>query len=273
MNAKIIQIGNEVVERTGIDFKKYRTPELLDSIAEISTAVLNPVSLVPVFLKALIIVFFVINSILSAWWFAAQINMLLVVFLFVFGNIGIPFMGIPLALMNAIKKLNQDIVNTLNLAMDITKEVINDLCKLNLKNMPPVTDLLKGVIFVVLIPSLEQLVQERIKVIGKPVLWVVENALYHFSNAVSTVINKFPSGNRCVGKPGANTGGQRGAVDSLTCADETRMANIIETAKSKIESILSETVTPKVIAPVKFIFLASAFSTAALLMSTYWVFA
>ena len=51
MSKKIKEHGQEIIQKTGIDFEKYRKPELISTIVNVSTFIINPLASVPIFVK------------------------------------------------------------------------------------------------------------------------------------------------------------------------------------------------------------------------------
>ncbi len=270
MSKKAEKIGREIIQKTGIDFDKYRRPELISTIVDVSLFIINPLSVIPIFVKAFIYVFLFINTILLIMAKAGHISLMVAVLMFIIGNVGFPFISTSLAIRRTGHKLIGDIQSALNIALDIAVDIIKDLKKMNLKQIPPVTDIIRGVVFVVIIPSLEKIISEKIKLLGKPVAWLVEKSMFSFITVFSSLIDKLTPGKQDVEKLDQAFKEDVKAIQEMSGDEESKMVAMIETARDKIGTLLIETIMPKILFPFTLALYISTALIYVLLMVVYF---
>ena len=166
MTETIDQIGKEIIQKTGIDFEKYRKPELIKAIIEVSVFIINPLASIPIFLKSFTFTLFPIIVIMVVIAKTGTTSLTVIVLMSLIGLIGFPLISSSMAVRRVGKKVIEDIKNALNIAMDVTIDIIKDLNSMNLKQIPRVTDIMKGIVFVVLIPSLKDIIAEKITLLS-----------------------------------------------------------------------------------------------------------
>ena len=88
MTRKTDQIGKEIIQKTGIDFEKYRKPELISSFVEVSIFIINPLASVPVFLKSFAFTLLTIIVILFVIAKTGNTSMTAMVLMCIIGVIG-----------------------------------------------------------------------------------------------------------------------------------------------------------------------------------------
>jgi len=262
---KIEKINTEVIKKTGVDFEKYRLPEVIDTITETTDFISNPLSTVSILIRAMIKVFAVIIVLFVVFYQVSDVSWWGGLILLVIGVIEFPIVGFSLGLISVVKRLTDNIVDVLVLSLDLVKEVIYDASNLKTMDKLPVSDLLKGVLFIVLLPIIKQIITEKVGILGKPILWLVERILYVFSNTATAIIAKLTSANELI-------------VDSIDGVDKTakevgktKAIAIIDQVASQIESILAENVVPKVLRLLKVIFYLSSAVMFFSLLIAYWV--
>jgi hypothetical protein len=273
MTVKIDQIGKEIIQKTGIDFEKYRKPELISTIVDVSTFIINPLASVPIFLKSFVFTFITIICILAVITKTGDINMAVIILMFFIGLVGFPFIGSSIAVKRVGNKIIEDIKNALNIAMDISIEIIKDLKKMNLKRIPPVTDIIRGVVFVVLIPSLETVITEKITFLGKPVSWIMEKTLFNFTKAFVGVVDKIIPEKKAVEGLDQALKQDIQKLQEMNPSEESKMLNVIEKARDMIASLLLETVMPKILLPFTILFYGSSGMTCAAIFLVYLLLA
>lgn len=263
---KIKKIRAEIIQKTGVDFEKYRKPEVVDTLTESVSFIINPLSVISVFLKSLIIVFAIINLVLGGWCYFQHTPIWVVILFFIIGNLAFPIVGISLGIMDIIKKLSRDIINALHITMDLVKEIIYDISKINPEKLPPTADIMKGVIFVVIIPLIRQIIMEKGSFLIKPLIWGFEKMLYVFSEVFTPIIEKIAPEDQVVAE------GVKQINHQVQGVGKSKLIVSIDKVKPQIETVIIESVLPKVLAPIRFVFNLSSGITVFLLFILYLIF-
>lgn len=273
MSKKTKQFGQEIIQKTGIDFEKYRKPELISTIIGVSIFIINPFASVPIFLKAFSITLTIIILFLVVLAEIHDINTVVVILMSVVGIIGFPFISSSIAIKHIGNKLIDDIKNALNIAMDLASEIIKDLKSMNLKRIPPVADIIRGVVFVILIPSLETVITKKIAFVGKPVAWIMEKALFAFTTYFAAVVDKIAPDKKSVKELDQALQQNIQKMQDMGDSEESKMLNIIEKARTMIASVLLEIVMPKILLPFSILFYISTTVTCVALILIYLLLA
>ena len=261
---KLKTIGQDVKETTGIEFEKYRKPEIIDTLLETTAFLTNPISVISVFLKNLVMVCAILNFALVAWCYMNDVPFWIVLIFFATGNLGFPVVGLSLGVMDVIKKLADDLIKTLQLAMDLNIEVMQDVSQLRTRPLPPVSDLTKGVVLVVMYPSIRQIVLGKVGFIGKPFLWILEWILLTFTTVFDKVVEQSTPTEEVLREKVEQ------ADNEFERIGRERLFAIITKMKPLVETIVRERVLPTVFIPLRMVFYGSAVFTLLMVLLLDW---
>ncbi|MFP4475319.1 MAG: hypothetical protein ACLFOY_07140 [Desulfatibacillaceae bacterium] len=252
MRDRITKRSEEIEKRTGVDFSRYRTAEMAESLADAALAA-HPLWLVPVFLKWILLVFVVANGVAVGAVLASDPGGVTIFLLFAAANAAVPFVGVPFAVIRVLDRILGGLVDALYLSLDVARNVVHDLAARGGLFRVGVADVVQGVVIVVVIPSLNRALRRRFRWLALPVTFVVERVLYSFAVTFSAVVSRMPvvGGGRKPPELVGTTGEQR--------EKESRMVVMIDASRDRVDSILRESVLPGVLFPVRLAYYFATF--------------
>lgn len=264
--SRLDRISAEVTRKTGIDFEKYRSPEVIETLLETTSLITNPFSMLSTFVLSLLKVFAVLSLILTAWCYASGAPVYVVMLVFIVGYVGFPLIGFSYGITDVMKKIVGDMVDTVHLALDQSKAAITDLAGLGARGkMPPVADLFKGILLVVLLPAIIQIINDRVGLFGKPFTFVIERMLVTFNAMFGPIVAKLLPSSWTMTADTDSTGPQTQEMGPV------KIAGALDKLKPHVEKLLVEKVLPKVRAPMRLLFYASSGITLLALVIVFWV--
>ena len=169
-------------EPSKIDFAKYRTPELLESVMnliDIRGIYVRSAKRVAIGMLAL----GVVGGLLfwsrtdSIYWFAP-----IVLYCFLVGAI----MGLFYAIAEVIRHSLSNMLKVVELMLEVTKKVAADVASVSegKSKMPSARELVEGVYREVLLPTVERAITSQLGFVGKPVLFLYRMTLGRVVNKV-----------------------------------------------------------------------------------------
>jgi ABC-type multidrug transport system fused ATPase/permease subunit len=167
------QVVAELATKTGINFSKYETKELLEKLENTLQSV--PKAKMTVLLPILVII------VLNFLWFLSITSknipaILLFMFLFTVALI----IGGGIGLHIALKNLLQETTETFDITITTTQNIYGDLAKIAQENtgaklqIPSAGDLLKGVALGIVFPALTKFAIDKAGFIAKALVWAIE---------------------------------------------------------------------------------------------------
>ena len=187
MSPKLRQLMQEVQKETGIDFSKYRKAEFVDRFNHALSEVIGtlrsfitPLSLLPLLL--LIAGYFLTREWMG--WFGEILFVVL-------GLLGCVWMGVALGVLSFVAQTNQTLANTGDLALDVAESVSADVSSLS-KQIEPheLPGVFKGVMYGVVVPSLEQLLRKRFGLFAGPLVGASEHSMVALAQGIGQVLEK-----------------------------------------------------------------------------------
>lgn len=254
MGKKIQQEGERLSQKTGINFKKYHKPEMVEKIGDLIGFIGN----IRTIMLGYYVLLLVIVTALCIWFSLRGMSTIGVVLFAAFGILFSASAGTALGTMKLAEKAVNDTKSVAVLLLDFVKEVKSDIST-TLKSKPgseiAASDLFKGISFVVFIPIVNQVIKEKLFfLLAKPVDFIVTNALYHFTNYLAPIIDK------AAGKISAEDSKENGSFDRS-----------LEEIKEKIEP-LADSVIRSVKIPGKVLLILSIIICIPILLIIYWIF-
>lgn len=185
----------DLQKRTDIDFSKYETTALINSITDVFASI--PKFQMTVILPVLgVIVLDILFLVLKTSHNAASILFFLIVLtvaVMVGGGLGFYF-----ASMNLIKEVDE----AASLSIETTQLIYQDLYKTSEKAVnqelviPKASDVLKGVVMGLILPTLSKLAIEKAGFLAKGIFWVIEKVfmqiLLLLSKFIEDAVEKLP---------------------------------------------------------------------------------
>lgn len=188
MGNKIEQAAERLSRETGIDFKKYRKPELVEKISDLIGFTGQAGGIM--FRRYAVLLVIVIG--LCVWFYTQKMSLAGIILFFVVGLLFTAAAGTALGTKKVTEKAIDDSAGVVTLMLDFVKEIKQDLFSLA-KNKAgaktAVSDLVKGVSYGVFIPTVKQIVREKLSILAKPVVFVIEHALFYFTKSIASVID------------------------------------------------------------------------------------
>lgn len=261
MRRKIRREGKRLSRETGVDFKKYRDPELAEKIGDLIGFAGEASGIL---LRRYIVLLSII-IILSAWIYMRGMNIIGVILFFCFGFLFSVCTGAALGMMKITEKGVRDSAGVLVMVLDFVKDVRKDTAAVKGKTGAevPVSALVEGVSYGVFIPVVSKVVRGRLSLFAMPVNFVIENALFYFTRSLAAVVGK-----------GVNddAGAEQTNEPRETEAEkDSRVDKAIDEARTKIEP-LADSVARKITIPAKILLTLTLLIGFPLLLVIYLIF-
>ena len=257
MGKKIEREGERLSRETGIDFKKYYKSGFVEKIGELIGFI---GSIRSIFLGYYAVLLVIVTA-LCTWFFLRDMNIVGIVLFFIFGILFCAGAGTALATMKLAEKVVEDSSDTVVLMLDFAKEVRHDIS--NVESKPgfkiAYSDLLKGLSFNVFIPMTKQVIKDKLGLFSKPVIYIVQNALFYFTNFLTEAIDE-KGGEISAVKTEAEAGKEIEAFDKS-----------IDSVKEKIEP-LADSVTGKLKIPARVLLILSIVICLPILLVIFLIF-
>lgn len=193
MSPNLRRLVQEVQKETGIDFSQYRKDEFVNrfnhALSEIIGTLrsfITPLSLLP-------LVLLVVAYLLTRQWMGWAGEVLF----WVLGILGCVWMGISLGVLNFVRQTNQTLAHTSDLALDVAETVSADLGSIS-KQIEPheLPGVLRGVMYGVVIPSVEQLLHKRFGLFARLLTGASERSLIAMAQGIGHAMEqKFQDAN------------------------------------------------------------------------------
>ncbi len=259
MARKIVERGRQLIEKTGIDFEKYRSPELVERVGNLVGFVRGAKKILACYqlLFALIII------VLCIWFYTRGMNIAGILFFFVIGILVSAATGTALGTVKLSGKVMEDSASVVGLLLDLVKQIRSDLSGLRQKQAASGTalsDLLKGLSFMVVIPAVAELIQNHLRLLAKPVKFLAENTLFYLTQGLAD---------------GLDQATRKIPAAQLTAPGEQKSAGFdqaIDEARGKIDR-LAQSLIRKVTAPARLLFTLSLILGLPMLLIVYLIFA
>lgn len=163
---KIKALRRTLIDKTGIDFEVYRSDELAERLVGL---IEFPIYFVITIAKPLMgYLLFTLGLAVILYWFGDSAFM--VILLLLVGIIFSLFDGVFQGLVNFLEKLEKDISRILNLSLEIVRSVLGDIqhtSSKQIKEMPKISEIISGVILIVVVPSLNNVIKDKIPLFGR----------------------------------------------------------------------------------------------------------
>lgn len=192
----IVKVRNELISATGVDFNKYRTPEMFTKISELLVFPLYALPTIFGSVLATILLFaitYIAYLIHAPAFFTALASL-------VFGLPAFIALGVCIGFTLLIRRIASDIKLIIcsatglmkSASLDIQSSFANIAGKGSdaIRQIPTPSQLGKGILIVALLPSLEQAIQKRIKFIGGFVSGIVSGVLMNISESVFNIADE-----------------------------------------------------------------------------------
>ncbi|NIM17783.1 MAG: hypothetical protein GTO45_37885 [Candidatus Aminicenantes bacterium] len=265
MNKKIEREAERLAQKTGIDFKKYRNPEIVKRISDL----IGFHNQTTAFLLKYTGLFLIIIAVLCLWFHAREMSIFGIV---LFAIVGILFSvaeGVSLGLIKLVKKGVKDGADTVILMLDFVKEAKQDIYAL-IKNKRDtkifVSNVLEGISYDVFIPTVNQIIREKLKLLAKPVNFIIENTIFLLTKSLSEAADKIAIKDS---KDDTEQIGSQEAEEQEKA--ENKYDQFIDEARGKIGPI-ADSVSRKVAIPARIAFNIALFTGVPILLIIYLIF-
>jgi hypothetical protein len=266
MGKKIEKEAERLEKETGIDFKKYRSPETVEKISDLISFYQQTTTFV---LKYTAIFLIIIGAL--CYWFHTRGMSVVGIVLFLLAGIVFSLLGGPsLGLIKLTKKAVSDGMDVVVMMLDFVKEVRQDVIVLS-KKKPGAkissANLVRGVSYIVFIPAVRQIVQAKLKLLAIPVNFFIGNSIFYLTKSLTAVMDKADSkdpGKQAV--QAKSPGEQEGPGESVDKFDQ-----LVDEAKKSVGP-LADSVARKVAVPAKILFTVTLFIGVPILLIIYLIF-
>ena len=185
MKRKLAKKLKELASSTGIDFLRYKSPELIGRVVQLISFPLYAA-------KTLFIPWVLILLAVVAFWIFVPIPGTFEKIIFAFlSAFALPVLGIPIGMTVLVRRVLEDVGGILGESMELAETVIKDQDQIVdsvSKNIDP-GDVLKGVVFGAVIPSLSAALKKKMGFLAKLVSWPVNRVLFYAADLLGNTIN------------------------------------------------------------------------------------
>ena len=260
----------EIAARTGIDFVKYRDPLLVEKLGNMLTIQLYAFKAIAIPTAVLMLLF---AGIAGYACISSKIAAGIVIGLIgIIPSIGL---GILIGMVVLMSTIKNDVQSILALSIDTVSVILNDTnssFQNRISNvsgaatsLPKVSDLLQGVLFGIILPSLQQVIVSKFKLLRVPLEYLfvttiqtaVSSALALLDDKASKMLNKHADKIATVMEKANSVSVETAEVlDARLSAAIKRLDDVKEIINTKIESAGT-----KIIAPLKLLMVMAAMVT------------
>ncbi len=244
----------ELASRTGIDFTKYRDPVLVEKIGNMLTIQICAFKSISI----PIMVLFALHAIVAAYAFTVS-KIAVGIGIGLLGVIPSIIVGLLVGLVVLMSTVKDNVQQIFGLSLDTIKAIVSDInngfqSKLNgtqdkIVNIPKLADLLQGVVFGVVLPSVRQIIVSKFSLLRIPLEYIFNSTIEASTNYAIAYINKISDivpdkQSAIVYKIAEKTSTVIVQSDSI---HEKMIHYIDETSKfidTRIESIAAKVITP-----------------------------
>lgn len=248
MGKKIEREAERLEKETGIDFKKYRNPEIVEKISDL----ISFHSQATASLLGYTALFLVIIGGLCYWFHTRGMGVVGIVLFLLVGIVFSLLEGPSLGLIKLTKKAVRDGMNVVVMMLDFVKKVRQDVLIVS-KKKPGAeissANLVRGVSYVVFIPAVRQIVRAKLKLLAVPVNFFIGNSIFYLTKSLTAVMDK--ADNKDTEKQIVQTespGEQEGPGESGDKFDR-----LIDDSKKRVGP-MADSVAQNVVIPVKILF-------------------
>ena len=189
MRRKVRKEAKRVENETGIDFSRYRNPEIAERIGELVDFTGQAGSLLLKYFSLL----FIVTVGFGLWGYSQDSIGVLGLVLFLSASLILSICGaISLAAMRLVSNVVEDSAAIIVLMLDFLREVRDDLLTTSGKTSGdtsgisvPSPNLLEGLSYFVFIPSLSYVVRRKLGWLAWPVNFLSETIMYYFTRFVA----------------------------------------------------------------------------------------
>lgn len=264
---------NEITSRTGIDFARYRDPALVEKLGNMLTIQFYALKAVAIPILVLLLIFggLAAYSVMTSKVIAG----------IAIGTIGIVpsiGLGILIGMVLLMSTIKNDVQGIFSLSLDTVCTILRDITtgiqnKANTatdlqSNVPKPSDLLQGVTFGVILPSLQQIIVSKFKLLRTPLEYLFNTTIQASVNTALELIDAK------AGDVLSKHAGKLAVVtEKVSCmSNETaEKANLhLSSAITRVEEVKQlvdgkiDAAGSKIIAPVKFVMVLASMATAVL---------
>lgn len=268
MSRKIEQEAVRLEQETGIDFKKYQNPEILEKISDL----ISFHSQTTAFLLGYTALFLAIIAALCFWFHSRGMNFVGIVLFLIFGVLFSLIEGPSLGLIKLAKKALKDSAEVVRMMLDFVKEVRQDIFTPG-KDKPgakmTAANLIRGVSYVVFIPAVSQIVRGKLKLFAGPVNFLIGNSIFHLTNSLTAAVDKTSGQDENPGKENVQV--ELSGEQEKPGEKENKFDRLIDDARNKIGP-LADSVGRKVAAPAKLVFNITLFLGVPILLIIFFIF-
>jgi len=253
MRKKIEQAVDRLTEETGIDFKKYQKPGIVEKISDLTGFIGQAGGIM--FRRYAILL--IIVAALCAWFYTKGMSLVGIILFFITGLLFTAAAGTALGTKKVAKKAVEDSVGVVMLMLEVVKEVRHDITGSNVS----ISNLVEGISYGVFIPSVNGIVREKLSLLAKPVVFVIENALFYFTKSISALFDKSAD----------EISEEKLQEIQAQTKDDNKFEQSVNSAKEKLEP-LADSVARKVTIPSKVLLIITLIIGLPILFIIYKVF-
>ncbi|ABK99515.1 hypothetical protein Ppro_1905 [Pelobacter propionicus DSM 2379] len=266
----------EIAARTGIDFARYRDPVLVEKLGNLLTIQFYAIKAISIPVLLLLLIHWGI----AAYAFITSKNVAGIV-IGLGGIIPSIVVGILTGIVVLMGTIKNDVKQLFSLSIDTIRTILADTnseiqrsvhsvseCQ---SNLPKLSDLLQGVIFGIILPTLQQIIVSKFKIVRRPLEYLFNTTIVAVANSTLAVLDERTNNS-------VNNHSEKIAVVTTKVSkisDET--ANSINTsfdmAVKKLEAVKNvidlkiESAGSKVIAPIKLLMVIGLMITVIVLVT------
>ncbi len=264
---------NEITARTGIDFARYRDPALVAKLGNMLTIQFYALKAVAIPILILLLIF----GGLAAYSVMTS-KVLAGIAIGVIGIVPSIGLGILIGMVLLMSTIKNDVQSIFALSLDTVCTILRDITtgiqnKANSatdlqSNLPKPSDLLQGVTFGVILPSLQQIIVSKFKLLRTPLEYLFNTTIQAAVNTALELIDTKAGDvlSRHAGKLTAVTE-KVSCISNETAEKANQYLSSSITRIEEVQQVIDakiDTAGSKIIAPVKFVMVVALMATAVL---------
>jgi hypothetical protein len=265
MSTTIEKEAERLEKETGIDFKTYRNPEMVEKISHL-IGFYRRTNILMIRYTTILLAIVVV---LCLWFYTGEMNIAGIALFLIVGTFFSIVGGFSWGLIRLAKSAVKEGADIVLMMLDFLKEIKTDLSTLA-KNKPTakltLANLFRGISYDVFIPAVSQIIREKLKVLAKPANIVIENAIFYLTKSLSTAMDK--AENKRARDDAAQAESQQEQKDEEI---DKRFNQLIDDARQKIGPMV-DSAGRKVALPAKIAFNINLFVGVPILLIIYLIF-
>ncbi len=257
------QFIQDIETRTGIGFSKYQTKEMIESIATILEKI-TPWGIASIIIIKSFFTLVVLSVILIAIEIRFNLQDYLTIGTIVATLCISPFIILPLSIASFIKSTATQVNTIISYILDLSINIYSDTELFSTMEItePSPSDVVRGILYISILPSLKKVLTKKLSLIAQPVIWLLDKTVITGIEFTLRQLEKNERSAEFLAEKVAESSFSDVAEQVVDFAKQIQektttvkrfknSIDLLETIKPKIESFIIRSLLPTVLFPMR----------------------